>query len=55
LKEEIKHARPGLQGALRLENQQRISHNKMVLAMLPKLKGPSKKQFRAEQRRVLAA
>jgi hypothetical protein len=47
LREEIKHARRG-----KRPNTEQIVRNQMVLAMLPKLKGPLKKQFREEEVRL---
>jgi hypothetical protein len=50
---EIKDARGKKPSQLTRERQQLIFRNKMVLALLPKFKGPLKKAWRAERRRLL--
>jgi hypothetical protein len=54
LKDEIKQGRgKKLSGQLAHEYNERIARNQMVLAALPKFKGPLKRELRQEQRRLL--
>jgi hypothetical protein len=54
LKDEISEMRRGRKKPLTSDVESRISRNQMMLAMLPKLHGPLKREFRAEAKRVLA-
>jgi hypothetical protein len=54
LKDEIKQGRgKKLSGQLAHEYNERIARNQMVLAALPKFKGPLKRELRQEQRRLV--